>query len=195
MKPAPREDPAKPAATASKPVTPITGAPVACAIPRAAASPIRMPVKLPGPTVTAIMSSAEAGNPALCMTESTIGSSFSAWPCIAVSNPAASTVSPEATTTEQPNPAESSARTTGSLGAPVSFPLWSSRCSSLGIRFASSRLASSPRFILLAPRSPRGCSDEACSRCLPLGLPSSSDTPNMNPACGDRPHRPRSREK
>jgi hypothetical protein len=78
-----------------------------------------MPVKLPGPTVTPMMSSAEAGNPALRITESTIGSSFSAWPCIAVSDSAPSTVSPEATTTEQPDPAESSARTTGSLRTPV----------------------------------------------------------------------------
>ncbi len=41
-----------PWATASKLVTPTSGNPEARAIPRAAASPIRSPVKAPGPTVT-----------------------------------------------------------------------------------------------------------------------------------------------
>ena len=52
------------AATASKPVTPISGRSRPRAIPCAAASPTRMPVKLPGPMVTAMRSSAAAGSPA-----------------------------------------------------------------------------------------------------------------------------------
>ena len=47
-------------ASASPTVTPITGMPAASAMPCASASAARMPVKLPGPTVTATRSSAVA---------------------------------------------------------------------------------------------------------------------------------------
>jgi hypothetical protein len=114
---------ARPAATASKPVTPTDRAPVASTIPRTAASPTRMPVKLPGPIVVPTMSSANVDNPDLRIAVSAIRSNLSAWPCAVVHCSAASTVSPAATTTEQPNPAESSASTIGSSDAAVI--LWS----------------------------------------------------------------------
>ena len=112
------------AATASKPVTPTDRAPVASAIPRTAASPMRMPVKLPGPIVAPTMSSAAADNPDLRITASTIGSSLSVWPRAFAHRSAASTVSPAASTTEQPDPAESSASTIGSPDVAVTpWPL------------------------------------------------------------------------
>jgi len=106
------------AATASKLVTPTDRAPVASAIPRTAASPMRMPVKLPGPIVAPTISKA-AGNPDLRITASIIGNSLSVWPRSFAHRSAASTVSPAASTTEQPDPAESSASTIGSPDAAV----------------------------------------------------------------------------
>ena len=111
------------AATASKLVTPTARAPVASAIPRTAASPMRMPVKLPGPIVTPTMSSAAADNPDLRITASTIGNSLSVGPRAFAHRSAASTVSPAATTTEQPDPAESSASTICSPDAVTPWPL------------------------------------------------------------------------
>ena len=46
-----------------------------------------------------------------------------------------------------------------------------------------------------APLRPQGCSVEACFRCPPSVLRSSSGTLSTNPACGDKPRRPRSRER
>ena len=51
-----RPDTAATSASASPTVTPITGTPTASAMPCASARPARMPVKLPGPTVTATRS-------------------------------------------------------------------------------------------------------------------------------------------
>jgi hypothetical protein len=107
------------AATASKLVTPTDRAPVASAIPRTAASPMRMPVKLPGPIVAPTMSRTAADNPDSHITASIIGSSLSVWPRSFAHHSAASTVSPAASTTEQPDPAESSASTIGSPDAAV----------------------------------------------------------------------------
>src|SRR6478736_4026512 len=57
---------------------------VASASARAADTQMRVPVKVPGPQVTAMRSSAPNAKPASDMTVSTIGSSRSAWPfCIA----------------------------------------------------------------------------------------------------------------
>ncbi len=102
------------AAAASKLLTPINGRRAASAIPRAAASPTRMPVKLPGPIVTAIRSSAETARPAARIASSTIGSNASAWPWAMSACRSASTSSPAATAAEQPLPAESTARISGS---------------------------------------------------------------------------------
>ena len=69
------------AATAAKLVIPMSGSAGASASPRAAASPMRTPVKEPGPTVTATRwSAAEARTPELANTASIIGISASAWP-------------------------------------------------------------------------------------------------------------------
>ena len=62
---------------------PTTGLPVASARPRAAATPTRTPVKLPGPTVTAMRSrSAKASPAALHHVSAIIGISRSAWPVV-----------------------------------------------------------------------------------------------------------------
>ena len=49
-------------------------------MPRAAAMPTRSPVKLPGPVVTAMRSSAANSSPARSMTRAISGISASAWP-------------------------------------------------------------------------------------------------------------------
>ena len=61
-------------------VAPTTGRPDASAKPRAAATPPRTPVNVPGPTVTAMRSRSEKASPASCITSEIIGISRSAWP-------------------------------------------------------------------------------------------------------------------
>ena len=61
-------------------VTPTTGLSAANAIPRAAERPTRSPVKLPGPVVAAMRSSAENGSPDCFMTRAISGIRASAWP-------------------------------------------------------------------------------------------------------------------
>ncbi len=61
-------------------VAPTVAMPDASASPRAAATPTRTPVKLPGPTVTAMRPISENASPASCITSSIIGMSRSAWP-------------------------------------------------------------------------------------------------------------------
>ena len=58
----------------------MAGLAAASAMPRAAEMPTRRPVKLPGPVVTAMRSSAENGMSACCMTRAISGISASAWP-------------------------------------------------------------------------------------------------------------------
>ena len=70
------------AASAASVVSPTAGLPVASAMPRAAATPTRNPVKLPGPTVTAMRSRAPNSMPAAFITAAIIGISASAWPRI-----------------------------------------------------------------------------------------------------------------
>ena len=59
-------------------VMPASGTPSATARPRAAASPTRTPVKLPGPTVTAISARSLRATPACSSVEAMAGSSVAA---------------------------------------------------------------------------------------------------------------------
>src|SRR5438093_879613 len=70
--------PGAPAARASSVETPATGTPRASASPRAVASPIRTPVKLPGPTPTASPSSSRVCEPAWRSKASTSSSTVTA---------------------------------------------------------------------------------------------------------------------
>src|SRR5438132_5530397 len=111
------------AATAAKLVTPTARARSAKAMPRAAPSPTRMPVKPPGPTAAATMSSAGGSSPAASMTRSIIGNSTSAWPWRNAWRSATSTTLPRPTAAEQAEPAVSMASrmglARGSCGAAV----------------------------------------------------------------------------
>ncbi len=161
------------AAAAWKLVTPKSGISRASAIPRAAASPTRIPVKLPGPVVTATRPSADASTDASRIARSTIGSNASAWPCGMSRCSTWRTTSPTATATEQANPAQSRARIVGSTEP-------------AGIH---------GRFRRRGPRRLRGCNDAACSRCRPSTWLSNSGSPSTNPACADKRRRPRNRGK
>ena len=68
------------AAKAASVERPIAGLPAASAMPRAAEMPTRRPVKLPGPVVTAMRSSAAKSRPARSITRAISGISASAWP-------------------------------------------------------------------------------------------------------------------
>ncbi len=67
-----------PSAMASRLVTPMHGMPAARAMPRAAANPMRKPVKAPGPTVTAIAWISLNAKEASSNTSLTMGNSASA---------------------------------------------------------------------------------------------------------------------
>ena len=68
------------AAYAVRVVNPTTGFSAASAMPRAAESPTRNPVKLPGPVVTAIRSSDMNATPEAFITRAISGIRASAWP-------------------------------------------------------------------------------------------------------------------
>src|SRR6266404_7397271 len=68
------------AAKAVSVVTPTTGLPAASAMPRAAERPTRNPVKLPGPVVAAMRSSAVNATPDTFITRAISGIRASAWP-------------------------------------------------------------------------------------------------------------------
>src|SRR5437588_3667356 len=68
------------AASAASVDNPIAGLPAASAIPRAAEMPTRSPVKLPGPTVTAMRSSSVNSQRAASITRAMSGMTASAWP-------------------------------------------------------------------------------------------------------------------
>ena len=92
-------------------------------MPRAAEMPTRSPVKLPGPVVTAMRSSAANVVPALRMTRSISGISASAWPRIIGSDSLTVVPSVSSTATEQASSAVSMASTRmGSTIARRYFP-------------------------------------------------------------------------
>src|SRR3954465_12857838 len=68
------------AANADNVESPIAGFALASAMPRAAEMPTRKPVKLPGPTVTAIRSRSANSQRAASITRAIIGITASAWP-------------------------------------------------------------------------------------------------------------------
>ena len=68
------------AAKAVSVVTPTTGLSAASAMPRAAERPTRNPVKLPGPVVAAMRSSAVKATPDAFITRAISGIRASAWP-------------------------------------------------------------------------------------------------------------------
>ena len=98
------------AARASMTVTPASGRFAAIAMARAAASPTRTPVKLPGPTVTAMRSSPAQARPLAAMVSRTMGTRRSACPRAIASPRPASTRPASTTATEQPARQQSKAR-------------------------------------------------------------------------------------
>ncbi len=96
---------------------PSAGTPLASARPRAAAMPMRKPVKAPGPTATAMRSSAAIGTAASLSTASIIGRSCSAWPRAIAAKRRAATRPSRSTAAEQPFPAVSKASTLTTAGA------------------------------------------------------------------------------
>ena len=92
---------------------PTAGFAAASASPRAAATPTRKPVKLPGPMVTAMRSSAANSMAARSITRATSGISASAWPRSIGSDSRATTLrrSLSYTAAEQAASAVSMART------------------------------------------------------------------------------------
>ncbi len=117
---------ARPAASrAAVVVMPASGTPSATASPRAAARPTRTPVKLPGPTVTAISDSARRSTPACCSDAAIAGSSVAAW-----SRPSSRwcarqrAASSRTTATLRPLTAQSKAR----IGHPLALPEAAGHC-------------------------------------------------------------------
>ena len=109
VRPAVAED-GSDSSTASNVVMPTTGRPPASARPRAAASATRMPVKDPGPTVTAILVRSPKPQPASAIAARIIGISRSAWPRLIGSRRRAAMRPPAHSAAEQQAPELSKAR-------------------------------------------------------------------------------------
>jgi hypothetical protein len=111
-------DGATAAAMALKLSMPTTGLPAARPIPRAAASAMRIPVKLPGPTPTAILASASKARPASAITSITSGINAWAWPR-AMGASRQATLLPSARMASEQAAAEASKARTGPWTAPL----------------------------------------------------------------------------